>query len=399
MITRSENNILQERPYPDAPALPTAAWHGQVAKVKKLIKEGADVNQRGSGEDKVIPQAPLSLAIEKASTVLGGTALHAAVKAGATKAVEVLLANNACIDLHDRDGYAPLHEAANEPVIAELLLDHGANPEIQNSHNHLQPLHMAARHGSLAVCRLLLSAGADVTAVSKDLSTPLHEAGEAAQTEVIQLLVAHGASCLVEDKHHMTPLSTALRKSFASAAPDAEDKLVESVTVLLSHDNSTRGKGQAWPELEEAALGGHAGVVQLLLNKGAAASDAALTVASGTGHLEVVKLLLRHRSSAKQALGEEPNALHMAARVGHAEVAELLLEQGADVAATCTPPQNDRLWTGSAGQGGLTALRIALDHGHAATGEVILKAAVKAGADVCSNAPETIAMLHNSASK
>lgn len=266
----------------------------------------------------------------------GGTALHAAVKAGATKAVEVLLANNACIDLHDRDGYAPLHEAANEPVIAELLLDHGANPEIQNSHNHLQPLHMAARHGSLAVCRLLLSAGADVTAVSKDLSTPLHEAGEAAQTEVIQLLVAHGASCLVEDKHHMTPLSTALRKSFASAAPDAEDKLVESVTVLLSHDNSTRGKGQAWPELEEAALGGHAGVVQLLLNKGAAASDAALTVASGTGHLEVVKLLLRHRSSAKQALGEEPNALHMAARVGHAEVAELLLEQGADVAgASC----------------------------------------------------------------
>lgn len=76
MITRSENNILQERPYPDAPALPTAAWHGQVAKVKKLIKEGADVNQRGSGEDKVIPQAPLSLAIEKASTVLGACEAH-----------------------------------------------------------------------------------------------------------------------------------------------------------------------------------------------------------------------------------------------------------------------------------------------------------------------------------
>ncbi|KAL3162656.1 Ankyrin repeat and SOCS box protein 16 [Trebouxia sp. C0009 RCD-2024] len=387
-----------------------AEGHYEVAKV--LLEHGADPNLRGGDGTTPLIQAASTnnrgltkLLLERGascngtSTVTGGTALHAAVKAGATKAIQVLLDNHAYIDLHDRDGYAPLHEAANKPVIAELLLDQGANPKIQNSHNHLQPLHMAARHGSLAVCRLLLSAGADVTAASKDLSTPLHEAGEAAQTEVIQLLVAHGASCLVEDKHHMTPLSTALRKSFASAAPDAEDKLVESVTVLLSHGNSTRGKGQVWPELEEAALGGHAGVVQLLLDKGAAASDAALTVASQTGHLEVVKLLLRHRSSARQPSGDEPNALHMVARVGHAEVAQLLLENGADAAATCTPPQNDRLWTGSAGKQGLTALQIALDQGHAGTGEVILKAAVKAGADVSSNAPETIAMLHNSASK
>lgn len=228
------------------------------------------------------------------------------------------------------DGYAPLHEAATHANVAELLLDHRADPKIQNTHNHLQPLHMAARHGSPDVCQLLLSAGADVTAVSKDLSTALHEAAEHARPEVIKLLVSHGASCLVEDKHQRTPLFMALRKSFASYAPDAEAKLVESVATLLSHGTSTRRKGQVWPELAEAAYGGQTTVVQLLLNKGATASDAALTVASRMGHLQVVKLLLTHRGSAKQALGDEPNALHVAARVGQAEVAELLLEKGAD---------------------------------------------------------------------
>ena len=96
------------------------------------------------------------------------------------------------------------------------------------------------------------------------------------------------------------------------------------------HDTGTREKGQDWPELTEAAIGRHAVVVRLLLDKGAAASDAALPVASHTGHLEVVKLLLRYRDSAEQPPGNEPNALHMAARFGHVEVAELLLKRGAN---------------------------------------------------------------------
>lgn len=91
----------------------------------------------------------------------GGTALHTAVRCGAERAIQVLLDNHANTDMCDNDGYAPLHEAA-EAANAELLLDRGADPNIQNTQNHLQPLHMAARHGSSGVCKLLLSAGADV---------------------------------------------------------------------------------------------------------------------------------------------------------------------------------------------------------------------------------------------
>jgi ankyrin repeat protein len=61
------DHALQE-PYPGATPLATAAWKGQVDKVKKLLKEGADVNKRGDSVDKgASPEAPLLLAVDKAS--------------------------------------------------------------------------------------------------------------------------------------------------------------------------------------------------------------------------------------------------------------------------------------------------------------------------------------------
>ena len=64
----NSDHTLQE-PYPGATPLATAAWKGQVDKVKKLLKEGADVNKRSDFVDKgASPEAPLLLAIDKAST-------------------------------------------------------------------------------------------------------------------------------------------------------------------------------------------------------------------------------------------------------------------------------------------------------------------------------------------
>ena len=58
-------------------------------------------------------------------------------------------------------------------------------------------------------------------------------------------------------------------------------------------------------------------------------------------------------------------------------------------AAKCCPPEDDRIWTGSGGKQ-LTALQIAIEHGHTAAGEAILKAAVKAGYDMTSAAVERV---------
>ena len=60
---------VQDEPYYEAPAIATAAWKGQLDKLKKLVKDGADVNARDSAGGKGGQgSAPLVLAVEKASS-------------------------------------------------------------------------------------------------------------------------------------------------------------------------------------------------------------------------------------------------------------------------------------------------------------------------------------------
>lgn len=254
------------------------------------------------------------------------------MRGDAKRALKVLMDHGADINVLSADGYAPLHEAAASASWTDLLVDHGADPKLENPNNGCQPLHLAARLGKADVCNLLISAGADINAASKDGLTPLHEAAQHAQAEIIEVLIAAGAACMAEDKQHKTPLSAALTTTYGPAARPAsfaDDKLVATVSALLSHGAGTRKGKQAWPELAEAASAGHAAVVQLLINKGAPASSEALAAAARCGRLEVVELLLKRGAKAQAASSEQPGALHVAARYGHAQIVHLLIDHGA----------------------------------------------------------------------
>lgn len=181
----------------------------------------------------------------------------------------------------------------------------------------------------------MISAGADINAASKDGLTPLHQAAQHAQAEIIEVLIAAGAACMAEDKQHKTPLSAALTTTYGPAAARptsfADDKLVATVSALLSDGAGTRKKKQAWPELAEAASAGHAAVVQLLINKGAPASSEALAAAARGNRLEVVELLLKRGAKTQAASSEQPALLHVAARHGHAQIVHLLIDYGASM--------------------------------------------------------------------
>lgn len=106
----------------------------------------------------------------------GFTPLHIAAFAHNADAVRTLLAAGADPNELATASFAqvtPLGTAAtfgaNE--IAELLLDHGADPERTSDHGHT-PLHAAAANGNRALVELLLARGANAGATTADGRTP-----------------------------------------------------------------------------------------------------------------------------------------------------------------------------------------------------------------------------------
>ena len=92
--------------------LTTAAFRGEVERVRDMLDHGAATNARDG----------------KTMT----TALHWAVSMGHLEVAELLLQRGAEVDARATDGSTPLHAAAREgdDETAEFLLDHGANPSI-----------------------------------------------------------------------------------------------------------------------------------------------------------------------------------------------------------------------------------------------------------------------------
>jgi uncharacterized protein len=84
---------------------------------------------------------------------------------------------------------APIHSAAaaGQAKITELLLQHGADPNISEQGGYT-PLHAAAENGDIEVIRVLLYGGADLTLRRDDGKAPLDLALEAGHTEAAKLL-------------------------------------------------------------------------------------------------------------------------------------------------------------------------------------------------------------------
>lgn len=227
-----------------------------------------------------------------------------------------------------------------------------------------QSLVLAARNGDLAEVQRLINAGASVNVIDESGTTPLHWAAFGGHQRVVKELIAEGALVNVPDKDSFSPLDTAAQKGFAKivqllikAGANLEARDRDGGTALYAaagkgHIRIVRLLLKAGAEVESrftqtddtallfAAAEGHAEVVKELAENGAdieaenRAGFFAMYQAALGGHANVIKVLLGFGASPDKALRDDAESPLMAAAFGgHVDAIQALIDGEADVNA------------------------------------------------------------------
>ncbi len=144
--------------------------NNDLALAKKLITEGADVNQKDSR---------------------GNSLLIVSAADGHAEMVELLLESGADINAVDASMKATaLHAAAylGHPEVMQVLIERGIDIDAQGPYNGYTALHDAVWQNNVEGVRILCEGGADVNIRGNDSNTPLDLARQKGQKAIIKLL-------------------------------------------------------------------------------------------------------------------------------------------------------------------------------------------------------------------
>ena len=172
-----------------------AAHQGDLAKVKKLLAAGANVNARDP---------------------YGRTAVHIAAHARQRELIRALAQAGADLELLENDRYDAITIAAvaDDEETLRVLLSLGASAKLTTSRYDGTALIAAAHLGHDGVVRQLIAAGAPLDHVNNLHWTALIEAivlgnGGPRHQEVVRALLAADASTRLTDREGNTPLALA----------------------------------------------------------------------------------------------------------------------------------------------------------------------------------------------
>ncbi|WP_420617191.1 ankyrin repeat domain-containing protein [Candidatus Palauibacter sp.] len=193
------------------------------------------------------------LAVLLSGALLTDSPVADAAMTGDLASVRTLLSDGADVNAPQGDGMTALHWAARaaNADLARLLLEAGADVGAATRIGAYTPLHLASEVGGSEIVGLLLEAGAEQTATTADVggATPLHLAAGAGEADAVRLLMEHGGDADVrEARWGQTPLmyaaargrEAAVRALLEGGADPALATWVTDITALAEWSQADR---------------------------------------------------------------------------------------------------------------------------------------------------------------
>ena len=144
-----------------------AAREGDPVAVRELLEAGSDPNARGGSQ--------------------GLTPLIVSAANGHREVVELLLSHWASLEVADSSDMTPLMNAVlfDQPAVAQVLLDHGANVNASTASTSMTPLMFAT---TTTTAKLLLQNGADASLRSRENKTAVDYAERLGRVELAAVI-------------------------------------------------------------------------------------------------------------------------------------------------------------------------------------------------------------------
>ena len=301
----------------DSPELFQAIRNGDIAFIKAHLTK-AEIEVRGGH---------------------GVTPLMHAAAFGNFQTLKLLLDAGADVNAHNDFNATALLWAARDPDKAQLLIERGANVNVQSKQGRTPLMIASLRRGGSAIVGLMLAKGADVNLKDSRNLTALALAASAGDAETVNLLLAKGADPNIPSRTGATAINRA-----SDAKQTKVLRLLLEKGVDVNNANTDSGVAKHGPlssvqvtPLHTAAGFGPAETVRDLLNAGGkvdARDSRNLTplhhaLASEYPSIETVRTLLQAGADVNALDNNGETPLDWAEKFGYPQVIAELKKAGA----------------------------------------------------------------------